>query len=93
MNYSLTEQATEDTWIDGSVIYEITLNDNVIGIIDESFTVIDFAPLFVEGGLLLVGEAFTLQVVKVSGVGWVWQLGQSADVEYIKVRYIKSVLT
>lgn len=86
---------TEDTWIDGSSVYEITIpSTDAVGFLATGYTILDYRDAFTQNqtNIPYVGEAFTTGVAKLDGIGWLWG-SQPHGIAYMKVRYIKSVLT
>lgn len=106
LDYSLTEQNTGETWIDGSPVYEITIQKDASGglidLVDSGYTVIDFWHTYPNGpdndNTSPSGSAFSDKWVKGSITAGFWGAtkgvnSQSNYPQYLTVRYIKSVLT
>lgn len=108
MNYSLTEQSTGETWIDGSAIYERTWNlgDGQTGWIpntyneltglDATYRIIDFLPI-VDHTMTLSTEVSAAGMQTTGGDDWGifiqnGAISSSANL-YVWVRYVKGDLT
>ena len=96
MNYSLTEQATGETWINGEPVYQITLvNDGDAGDItwsEPTYTIIGVENICG----LTTGELFTdsgTGGIFLQGAGLWFVVGDGPyTLKYTTIKYIKSGL-